>query len=230
MLDQACESNEASLYKDWQTSFPQPSFVSSVYNSQFRKPKTFFFSFPSISFRLFLFPLSRSCLPCHSLHLHHSPRTTKKKHNPLQHCTETGSLHSLLKVLKFCSSFHCLSPIPLIGLRKPRISAKIPTLSYPPARIPFYSQHLPLRTAKSTSRPRLSLLTPTSVSTMAAPPALGALGLTFTVMRAMQFIGLIIIIGLSSSFVADIVASSYTAPPALIGTLVIVSDKCTPPN
>ncbi|ATY63466.1 hypothetical protein A9K55_007480 [Cordyceps militaris] len=56
---------------------------------------------------------------------------------------------------------------------------------------------------------------------MAAPPALGALGLTFTVMRAMQFIGLVVIIGLSSSFVADIVASSYTAPPALIGTLVI---------
>lgn len=58
---------------------------------------------------------------------------------------------------------------------------------------------------------------------MAAPPALGALGMTFTVMRAMQFAGLIIIIGLSSSFVSEIVASSYTAPPALIGTLVIVS-------
>ncbi|TQV96308.1 membrane-associatingdomain-containing protein [Cordyceps javanica] len=56
---------------------------------------------------------------------------------------------------------------------------------------------------------------------MAAPPALGALGLTFTVMRVMQFIGLVVIIGLSSSFVADIVASSYAAPPALIGTLVI---------
>ncbi|KAM3533371.1 hypothetical protein MY4038_003378 [Beauveria bassiana] len=56
---------------------------------------------------------------------------------------------------------------------------------------------------------------------MAAPPALGALGLTFTVMRAMQFIGLVIIIGLSSSFVADIVVSSYAVPPALIGTLAI---------
>ncbi|OAA62137.1 hypothetical protein ISF_05146 [Cordyceps fumosorosea ARSEF 2679] len=56
---------------------------------------------------------------------------------------------------------------------------------------------------------------------MAAPPALGALGFTFTVMRAMQFIGLVIIIGLSSSFVADIVASSFAVPPALIGTLVI---------
>lgn len=58
---------------------------------------------------------------------------------------------------------------------------------------------------------------------MAAPPALGALGLTFTAMRAMQFIGLVIIIGLSANFVSEIVASAYTAPPALIGTLVIVS-------
>ncbi|KAM3506880.1 hypothetical protein MY11210_007367 [Beauveria gryllotalpidicola] len=56
---------------------------------------------------------------------------------------------------------------------------------------------------------------------MAAPPALGALGLTFTVMRAMQFIGLVIIIGLSASFVADIVVSSYAVPPALIGTLAV---------
>ncbi|KAJ2974124.1 hypothetical protein NQ176_g6226 [Zarea fungicola] len=56
---------------------------------------------------------------------------------------------------------------------------------------------------------------------MTAPPALGALGLTFTVMRAMQFVGLIIIIGLTSSFVSEIVASSYTVPAALIGTLVI---------
>lgn len=59
---------------------------------------------------------------------------------------------------------------------------------------------------------------------MAAPPALGALGLTFTVMRAMQFVGLVIIIGLGSSFVSEIVVSSYAAPPALIGTLVIVSE------
>ncbi|KAM3509270.1 hypothetical protein MY10362_000710 [Beauveria mimosiformis] len=56
---------------------------------------------------------------------------------------------------------------------------------------------------------------------MAAPPALGALGLTFTVMRAMQFIGLVTIIGLSASFVADIVVSSYAVPPALIGTLAV---------
>ncbi|KAM3557869.1 hypothetical protein ARSEF4850_004880 [Beauveria asiatica] len=56
---------------------------------------------------------------------------------------------------------------------------------------------------------------------MAAPPALGALGLTFTVMRALQFIGLVTIIGLTASFVADIVVSSYAVPPALIGTLAV---------
>lgn len=58
---------------------------------------------------------------------------------------------------------------------------------------------------------------------MPSHPQLGALGLTFSVMRAMQFVSLVIIIGLSSGFVADIVGSDYAAPSALIGTLVVVS-------
>lgn len=58
---------------------------------------------------------------------------------------------------------------------------------------------------------------------MPSHPQLGALGLTFSVMRAMQFVSLVIIIGLSSGFVADIVGSDYAPPSALIGTLVVVS-------
>lgn len=63
---------------------------------------------------------------------------------------------------------------------------------------------------------------------MAPPPALGALGLTFTVLKAMQFCALVVIIGLSSAFVSDIVASDYAPPAALIGTLVVVSSQSTP--
>ncbi|UNI23326.1 hypothetical protein JDV02_009155 [Purpureocillium takamizusanense] len=56
---------------------------------------------------------------------------------------------------------------------------------------------------------------------MGAPPALGALGLTFTAMRGMQAIALITIIGLTSNFISEMVAASYEAPSALVGTLVV---------
>jgi hypothetical protein len=52
---------------------------------------------------------------------------------------------------------------------------------------------------------------------------LGALGATFTVVRAMQAICLITIIGMTSNFVSDIVTSDQTPPSALIGTLSVVS-------
>ncbi|KAM5355324.1 hypothetical protein ACJ41O_001970 [Fusarium nematophilum] len=52
-------------------------------------------------------------------------------------------------------------------------------------------------------------------------PALGALGHTFTAMRAMQFISLITIIGLTSNFISEMVLADYAAPSALIGTLVV---------
>lgn len=55
------------------------------------------------------------------------------------------------------------------------------------------------------------------------PPALGALGMTFTVMRVMQFISLITIIGISGNFVAEVVNADLNPPSALIGTLVVVS-------
>lgn len=62
---------------------------------------------------------------------------------------------------------------------------------------------------------------------MAPPPGLGALGVTFTAMRIFQAISLLTIIGLSGNFVAELVASSFTTPSALIGTLVVVSHEYT---
>ncbi|PHH69118.1 hypothetical protein CDD80_7005 [Ophiocordyceps camponoti-rufipedis] len=56
---------------------------------------------------------------------------------------------------------------------------------------------------------------------MATPPALGALGLTFTAMRAMQAAALVAVIGLTSNFIAEVVAAGYVAPSALVGTLVV---------
>lgn len=58
---------------------------------------------------------------------------------------------------------------------------------------------------------------------MHSPPALGALGMTWTAMRGMQFVSLITIIGLTSNFISEMVMADYAAPSALIGTLVVVS-------
>ncbi|KAF5534930.1 membrane-associating domain-containing protein [Fusarium phyllophilum] len=52
-------------------------------------------------------------------------------------------------------------------------------------------------------------------------PALGALGHTWTAMRAMEFISLITIIGLTANFIGEMVNADYAAPSALIGTLVV---------
>lgn len=93
-------------------------------------------------------------------------------------------------------------------------------ISSPSPSIPFYSKHLPLRTAGSL-RPRLSLNTQANSAKM--QPALGALGHTWTAMRAMEFISLITIIGLTSNFIGEMVGADYAAPSALIGTLVVVS-------
>ncbi|KAI5467478.1 hypothetical protein BGZ63DRAFT_28350 [Mariannaea sp. PMI_226] len=58
---------------------------------------------------------------------------------------------------------------------------------------------------------------------MHSPPALGALGVTFTAMRGMQFVSLITIIGLTANFISEMVSNDYAAPSALIGTLVVAS-------
>ncbi|RCI12717.1 hypothetical protein L249_0508, partial [Ophiocordyceps polyrhachis-furcata BCC 54312] len=95
----------------------------------------------------------------------------------------------------------------------------ITTSSLGPALLPLHCKRLPLRTAGSTKRPRLSLVTPAAAAM--APPSLGALGLTFTAMRAMQAAALVAIIGLTSNFIAEMVTAGYVAPSPLVGTLVV---------
>jgi len=51
----------------------------------------------------------------------------------------------------------------------------------------------------------------------------GALGATFTVMRGMQVVCLIAIIGMTANFVSQIVAVNNTPPSVLVGTLSVVS-------
>ena len=58
---------------------------------------------------------------------------------------------------------------------------------------------------------------------MPAPPALGALGMTFTVMRGMQFVSLVTIIGIAANFISEMVTADYNAPSELVATLVVVS-------
>lgn len=45
--------------------------------------------------------------------------------------------------------------------------------------------------------------------------------MTFTVMRGMQFISLITIIGIVANFIAEMVTADSNAPAALVGTLVV---------
>ncbi|KAI1205582.1 uncharacterized protein F4807DRAFT_275398 [Annulohypoxylon truncatum] len=54
-------------------------------------------------------------------------------------------------------------------------------------------------------------------------PQLGALGVTFTAFRAMQFVSLVAIIGMTSNFINDIVTSNRDMPDVLVGTLSVTS-------
>lgn len=56
---------------------------------------------------------------------------------------------------------------------------------------------------------------------MQGPPKLGALGMTFSVMRAMQFVSLIAVIGMAGNFIAEITAIDAIPPPVLVGTMVV---------
>lgn len=56
---------------------------------------------------------------------------------------------------------------------------------------------------------------------MTSHPALGALGVTYSAMRAMQAVCLIAMIGLSGNFISEVVNAGYHAPPPLVGALVI---------
>lgn len=54
-------------------------------------------------------------------------------------------------------------------------------------------------------------------------PQLGALGVTFTIMRACQLASLIAIIGLCANFISEIASAEHNPPSELIGTLTVVS-------
>ncbi|CAJ2500789.1 Uu.00g036420.m01.CDS01 [Anthostomella pinea] len=54
-------------------------------------------------------------------------------------------------------------------------------------------------------------------------PQLGALGVTFTALRAMQLVSLVAVIGLSANFINEMVTSEREAPDVLIGTLAVAS-------
>jgi hypothetical protein len=56
----------------------------------------------------------------------------------------------------------------------------------------------------------------------------GALGATFTVVRGMQAISLISIIGMTANFIAEMVAADQSPPKVLIGTLSVVSTPTSP--
>ncbi|KAL0765308.1 hypothetical protein CaCOL14_012057 [Colletotrichum acutatum] len=115
-------------------------------------------------------------------------------------------------------------------------SSKIPSstsLPSPTASIPFPPRKFPVRTALHfhAPRPKLTLVTPVSLARdfaarkhnrrMGSAPRLGALGHTFTAMRAMQFVSLVSIIGMVSNFISEINGADAVPPSVLIGTLVI---------
>lgn len=54
-------------------------------------------------------------------------------------------------------------------------------------------------------------------------PNYGALGMTFTVVRGMQAISLISVIGMTANFIAQMVSANTAPPNVLIGTLSVVS-------
>ncbi|KDN68235.1 hypothetical protein CSUB01_09246 [Colletotrichum sublineola] len=106
---------------------------------------------------------------------------------------------------------------------------KIPS-STPPACIPFPPRRFPVRTALrlDNPRPKLTLVTPASLArdfrrarTMGSAPRLGALGHTFTAMRAMQFVSLVAVVGMVADFISEINGADAISPPVLVGTLVI---------
>ena len=75
-------------------------------------------------------------------------------------------------------------------------------------------------------RPKLSLITDFETSIPLRmrfqAPQLGALGVTFTAFRAMQFLSLVAIIGMTANFINEIVSSQREAPDVLVGTLAVV--------
>lgn len=92
----------------------------------------------------------------------------------------------------------------------------------PPAR-PFPKPHFPLKTATK-ERPSLELITDFTHETPKMrfqAPQLGALGVTFTAMRAMQFASLVAVIGMCANFINEITTMEQNPPSELIGALTV---------
>ena len=55
-----------------------------------------------------------------------------------------------------------------------------------------------------------------------AGPDYGALGATFKIVRVLQAISMIAMIGMTANFISQMVSSNQTPPDVLIGTLSVV--------
>ncbi|KAK1826655.1 hypothetical protein QBC39DRAFT_394226 [Podospora conica] len=106
----------------------------------------------------------------------------------------------------------------------PTSTAEFPhpsTTSFPPPpTAPFPKPRFPLQTATK-RRPSLEIITTQPSNMGFQPPKLGALGMTFTVMRACQLVSLIVIIGLVANFISEIAAVDRSPPSELIGALTV---------
>ncbi|RYP33454.1 hypothetical protein DL767_004732 [Monosporascus sp. MG133] len=110
--------------------------------------------------------------------------------------------------------------------KAPPQSFTIPSSANSPVLIPSPRPRLPTRTVNST-RPRLSLITDFTagipLKMQFRAPQLGALGVTFTAMRLMQFASLIAVIGLVANSIDEITGSQLAVPKVLIATITVAS-------
>jgi hypothetical protein len=63
-----------------------------------------------------------------------------------------------------------------------------------------------------------------------AGPMYGALGATFRIVRMLQAVSLLAIIGMTANFIAQMVSSNTSPPNVLVGTLSVVSLSVQPPG
>ncbi|TGJ82053.1 hypothetical protein E0Z10_g6723 [Xylaria hypoxylon] len=54
-------------------------------------------------------------------------------------------------------------------------------------------------------------------------PQLGALGVTFTALRALQFLSLVAVVGLTANFINEFASSQREVPDVLVGTITVTS-------
>jgi hypothetical protein len=62
------------------------------------------------------------------------------------------------------------------------------------------------------------------------PSNFGALGATFTVVRAMEAICLISVIGMTANFISEMVTAKQSPPNVIIGTLSVVCPSSFTPS